>query len=118
MSDSVLKHSKYLVDRKEGWAGTGDWSLTPPDIVDRIRVAAEEWKHELAGVSKPWLCWNINDRWCVLQQRLLLEIGWTPVIGCDPRVESCSVLSGAVKIDFNRRFDLPVMWPHFPLEFA
>jgi hypothetical protein len=118
MDDITLRQSKHLVDKKEGWEGTGDWSFVSPEMLERIREAAAQWKGQLEGVGKPWLCWNINDRWCTLQQKLLLEIGWTPVVGCDPRVAACTVIPGAVGIDFNHSFNLPVMWPHFPLEFA
>ena len=117
MTELGLKHSQFLVDRKEGWAGTGDWSLFSLPL-DTVYSAAARWKEQLGDVEKPWLCWNINDRWCVLQQKMLLEVGWTPVIGSDPRVNSCTVLPGAVRIDFNEQFGFPIMWPHFPLEFT
>jgi hypothetical protein len=112
-----LTVSRHLVDRTEGMDGTGDWAeFRQP--VERIYEAAAEWKRQLRGVEKPWLCWNINNRWCALQQRMILSVGWTPVVGFDPRLVSPSIVSGAIQIDFNHRFQFPVMWPHFPLEFA
>ena len=85
-----------------------------------IYAAAESWKGAVAGIEKPWLCWNINDEWCTLQQKLIQSVGWTPVIGWDP---SCNpgkrtVLEKSVEIDFNKQFGFPSLWPHFPLEFA
>ncbi|MDP9051306.1 MAG: hypothetical protein M3O31_11400 [Acidobacteriota bacterium] len=97
--------------------GKGNWSGF--DIpMDKVREAAAEWRLALAGVTRPWLCWNVSDRWCKLQQRLIQEVGWTPVIGFDPRSGPPTVLPGSILIDFNSHFGLGVMWPHFPLEFA
>jgi hypothetical protein len=39
-------------------------------------------------------------------------------VGFDPRVGPPPVEPGAILIDFNEGFGFPVMWPHFPLEFA
>lgn len=98
--------------------GKGNWEgFTIP--LDGIYEAAAEWKRALIGVERPWLCWNVSDRWCKLQQSLIQEVGWTPIIGFDPRCGAPkTVLPGSIVIDFNAHFDLPVMWPHFPLEFA
>ena len=121
--------------------GKGNWAgFNIP--LDKVYEAAAEWRQTLAGVARPWLCWNVSDRWCKLQQRLILEVGWTPVIGFDPRSGPPTVLPGSVLIDFNSHFGfdprsgpptvlpgsilidfnshfgLGVMWPHFPLEFA
>jgi len=97
--------------------GKGNWSGFDVPM-DKVREAAAEWKLALAGVARPWLCWNVSDRWCKLQQRLIQEVGWTPVIGFDPRSGPPTVLPGSMLIDFNRHFGFGVMWPHFPLEFA
>jgi hypothetical protein len=98
--------------------GKGNWSGFPVPL-DNVYEAAAEWSQALAGVQRPWLCWNVSDRWCTLQQRLIQEIGWTPVIGFDPRCgPPKTVLPGSIVIDFNAKFGFPVMWPHFPLEFA
>ena len=98
--------------------GKGNWAGF--DIpLSKINAAAEEWSQALTGVKRPWLCWHVSDRWCKLQQALIHEVGWTPVIGFDPRCGPPStVLPGSIVIDFNARFGLEVMWPHFPMEFA
>jgi len=98
--------------------GKGNWEEFPLPL-DAIYGAAAEWRQALAGVERPWLCWNVSDRWCTLQQRLIQEIGWTPVIGFDPRCgPPQTVLPGSIVIDFNARFSFEVMFPHFPMEFA
>jgi hypothetical protein len=97
--------------------GTGDWlNFNLP--FDWISEIAAEWNRKLVDIQKPWLCWHVSPRWSILQQRLVQSVGWTPVIGFDPRVGSPPVLPGSILIDFNESFKLPVMWPHFPLEFA
>jgi hypothetical protein len=106
--------AEFPIDPKNG---TGSW-LDFNIPLERIFQAAAEWKQRVDGIKKPWLCWNVSPRWCVLQQRLVQTAGWTPVIGYDPRIGPPPVLPGSVLIDFNASFQLPVMWPHFPLEFA
>jgi hypothetical protein len=103
-----------MVDPK---SGTGDWNgfSTP---LEQVFEAAESWKQKLAGIDKPWLCWNVSHRWSGLQQRLVRHVGWTPVVGFDPRVGLPPLIPEAVPIDFNEAFRFPVMWPVFPLEFA
>jgi hypothetical protein len=97
--------------------GKGNWEEF--DIpLETIFQAAEQWRAALAGVSRPWLCWNVSDRWCMLQQRLIQVVGWTPVLGFDPRSGPPTALPGSILINFNEHFGLPVMWPHFPMEFA
>ena len=98
-------------------SGTGDWSVFDMPL-ERVFEAAADWKLRLAGVQKPWLCWNVSHRWSQLQQRLVQHLGWTPVVGFDPRVGAPPLVPGAVAIDFNEAFRFPVMWPMFPLEFA
>ena len=71
----------------------------------------------LDGVELPWLCWNVDPDWCLVQQKLVREVGWTPVVGFDPRVGPPALIDGAICIDFNQPFGLPTMWLHFPLEF-
>lgn len=104
------------LDRSQ--TGKGNWASFPISL-DQIHVAAEEWREALRGVECPWLCWNVSDRWCALQQALIQHVGWTPVIGFDPRCgPPKTVLPGSIVIDFNSHFGLDIMWPHFPLEFA
>jgi len=105
--------------RGAGKVGTGDWEGFDGNL-DRIWRAAEHWSAEVKGADRLWLCWSLNDRWCKLQQRLVLEAGYTPVVGWDPAhgARRPSILPGAVAIDFNRGLGYPVLWPHVPLEFA
>ncbi|HLY17775.1 MAG TPA: hypothetical protein VKR61_11160 [Bryobacteraceae bacterium] len=98
-------------------SGTGDWNGFGIPL-ERVFEAAEDWKQKLAGVEKPWLCWNVSQRWSTLQQKLVRHAGWTPVVGCDPRAGLPPLIPQAVAIDFNAAFGFPVMWPLFPLEFA
>lgn len=97
--------------------GKGNWENFDLPL-ERIYKPASDWRQALSGVARPWLCWNVSDRWCNLQQRLIQEVGWTPVIGFDPRCGPPTPLPGSIVIDFNARFGFEVMWPHFPLEFA
>jgi hypothetical protein len=97
--------------------GKGNWARFDLPM-EKVYEAATEWRQALDGVTRPWLCWNVSDRWCRLQQRLIQEVGWTPVIGFDPRCGPPTLLPGSIMIDFNSHFGFEVMWPHFPLEFA
>ena len=82
-----------------------------------IERAARSWRDQLAGVSRPWLCWCIDPQWCLVQQQLVQKIGWTPVVGTDGTHQPV-VVDGAIFVDFNRELQLPGMWMHFVLEFA
>jgi hypothetical protein len=97
--------------------GHGNWQHYTLPLED-IYAAAAEWREALKGIEKPWLCWNVSSRWCLLQQRLVQEVGWTPVVGYDPRSGPPPIVPGGVLIDFNRTFHFPVMFFMFPLEFA
>jgi hypothetical protein len=98
-------------------AGHGNWE-TFPYPVETLYKAAEEWAKPLQGVEKPWLCWSVNPRWNMVQQRLVQHAGWTPVVGWDPRTPQPPLVEGAIPIDFNKQFQFPVMFFMFPLEFA
>lgn len=104
---------RHAIDPKNG---TGDWQNFQIPL-GKIFEAAAEWKKLVAGVEKPWLCWNVSPRWSQLQQRLVRHVGWTPVLGFDPQVGQPPVLPGSVLIDFNAHFGLPLMSLYFPLEF-
>ncbi len=104
--------------RKEGRIGTGDWSRFPADRFGDIEQAATEWKRQLTGIARPWLCWCIEPEWCYVQQQLVAAVGWTPVVGTDGRHPSPPLIPGAVFVDFNAQLQLPGMWMHFPLEFV
>jgi hypothetical protein len=97
--------------------GTGNWNTFSLPI-EQVFDAAKEWKLALVDIERPWLCWNVSHRWSLLQQKLIRNVGWTPVVGFDPRVGPPPLIPEAILIDFNARFQFPVMWPHFPLEFA
>lgn len=102
-------------------AGQGNWGAFRAAGLELSRITdiAESWADPLAGVERPWLCWNVDPDWCLVQQKLVAAVGWTPVIGFDPRVgPPASVLPGSVVVDFNAGIGLPVLYPHFPLEFA
>lgn len=102
-------------------AGTGDWRAFKKIPMEKIHESAASWKRQLSGVTKPWLCWNLDNRWCLLQQKLILETGWTPVVGWDPNCglgRPEKLAPGAIAIDFNELLDLPVMFSHFPIEFV
>lgn len=94
----------------------GDWEHWSGPLTD-IFAAAEDWRQQMRGIEKPWLCWNVSDRWCVLQQRLVLEAGWTPVVGFDPRSGPPRIVNGAHLVDFNRTLNAPLMYLMFPLDF-
>ena len=93
----------------------GDWEHWSGPVEDLYRAAAD-WKEQLAGIEKPWLCWNVSARWCVLQQRLVQDAGWTPVVGYDPRSGAPPVIDGAHLIDFNRTLHAQLMFFMFPLD--
>ncbi len=105
------------VDQTPYRIGVGNWSAFHLDL-GVIYSAAERWRSMLQGVARPWLCWNVDPEWCLVQQRLVSAFGWTPVIGGDPRAPKPVLLSNAILIDFNANFQLPTIYMHFPLEFA
>ena len=100
--------------------GNGNWEYFDRSGVslDMIFEAAADWAAAAKGIERPWLCWNVDPDWNVVQQRLVRSAGWTPLVGFDPRVGPPPVEDGAVLIDFNARLKLPVMWMHFPMEFV
>ncbi|MGR8981776.1 MAG: hypothetical protein ACU84H_17030 [Gammaproteobacteria bacterium] len=101
-------------------AGTGDWAAFNASeySLDDVYRAAEQWREKLDGVEEGWLCWSVDPDWNRIQQRLVLSVGWTPVVGFDPRTPRPQAEPGAVIIDFNNAFNFQTMWFHFPLEFA
>ena len=98
-------------------AGTGDWKYFNIPLKQVFEIAAG-WKAIFNGLEKPWLCWNVNPRWSVLQQKLVLAVGWTPIVGFDPRVGPPPIVDGSILVDFNEKLQFPVLWLHFPLEFV
>ena len=102
-----------------GRSGTGNWESFDRSM-DQVRHAAESWRRAVAGCAKPWLCWNLSDSWCLVQQKLIRSVGWTPVVGWDPSngVGCPPLIPEAIPIDFNAELKLPALWVHVPLEFA
>ncbi|MBW2108097.1 MAG: hypothetical protein JRI36_05450 [Deltaproteobacteria bacterium] len=113
----AICRGRYGIIRAEGDQGTGNWKAWKKGM-DLIFEAAHDWKQSLNGVDYPWLCWNIDDEWCKLQQKLVALTGWVPVVGKDTNIEKPTILPGSVFVDFNKYFQLPVMQMQFPLEFA
>jgi len=105
------------VDQGRFRIGVGNWGAFNLEM-DAIRSAAERWSGALRGVDRPWLCWNVDPDWCIVQQRLVSAVGWTPVIGTDLRASRPVLLKNSVFLDFNADFKIPNMYMHFPLEFA
>lgn len=80
--------------------------------------AASRWKKIIDGVDLPWLVWSMDEDWCYVQQKLVEQVGWTPIVGFDPRKGVPRKLTKtAVLIDFNEHLKLPVMWMHVPIDF-
>ena len=101
-------------------AGSGNWEAfhASPYSIHDVLIAAKSWATALQGRDKLWLCWNVDPAWCVVQQALVLSVGWTPVVGFDPRCGPAPLLPGAVGLDFNAPFGFRTLWPHFVIEFA
>ncbi|MGE4559134.1 MAG: hypothetical protein AB7E77_02950 [Desulfobulbus sp.] len=115
----MAEKKAWDIVRSSGMAGTGNWEKFDLPL-GLIVNAAQTWRQKVEGVEKPWLCWNMNDAWCLLQQRLIREVGWTPVVGWDPNCGKSvpPLVPGAIAIDFNEGLNLQALWPHVPLEFA
>jgi hypothetical protein len=107
------------VGKTSGRNGTGHWRFWDRPLEEMYKAAAG-WAGALKGIDRPWLCWNMNDRWCLLQQKLISEVGWTPVVGWDPNcgTRPRELVPGAIAIDFNADLRLQVLYQHVPLEFA
>ena len=109
--------STWSVARKEGRCGTGNWEAFDKGF-DSIAISVRAWKQHLTGIKKGWLCWHLDDQWCKVQQRLILNAGWTPIVGGDSSCGNKTILEGSVYLNFNEQLKLPCMWMHFPLEFV
>jgi len=89
--------------------------------MEAVQRASEQWRAAVGNADRLWLCWNVNSRWCLLQQKLVTEAGWVPVVGWDPNCGEGpppAVLPNAIAIDFNALLGLPALFMHVPLEFA
>jgi len=100
--------------------GQGDWAPFQYNVLtqERIFAAAQDWAAQLKGIEKPWLCWNMSPAWCLIQQKLVKHVGWTPIVGMDPKYETSQLVEGAIQVDFNAQLKLPQMYCVFPVEFA
>lgn len=116
-SNTPSVQNSFTEERRVFSVGTGDWRFFDLPM-ERVHEAAADWKEQLTGVEEPWLCWNVDPDWSLVQQRQVKSVGWTPVVGFDPRVGPPPLVKGAILIDFNKRLKFPTMWMHFPLEFA
>jgi hypothetical protein len=116
VAESVREPWKAFVDSP---SGTGNWHAFKLPW-EQVMAAADEWKRLVSGHRKLWLCWNVNDSWCLLQQKLVLEVGWTPVVGWDPMcgVGKPPLAPGALAVDFNDSLGIPSLFMHVPLELA
>jgi hypothetical protein len=108
-------------ERAQFLFGRGAWGafkLVGADI-STIKTAAKGWAAGMSGIKRPWLVWNAHHDWCYLQQQLVESVGWTPVVGFDPRVGAPQRLTqSAVLLDFNADLRLTFMHPVFVLEFV
>jgi hypothetical protein len=114
--DGMFTNRERLLNR----LGNANWrAFQALDFgLERILSAAVVWKDHLEGIEYPWLVWSIDDDWCYLQQQLVRLVGWTPVVGYDPRSGvPAKLVPGAVLIDFNADLKLPILWMHFPIDF-
>ncbi len=116
-----MDYDSLKPEKKKQWyaMGQGNWGAVK-DLnfdVKEILDASMTWKLHTAGIEKGWLVWNVLDDWCYAQQQLVESVGWIPIVGFDPRVGPPKKLTkGAIVIDFNKALNLPVLYPHFPVE--
>ncbi|RVT90234.1 hypothetical protein [Sphingomonas crocodyli] len=115
-----IAHAPMTLEDFRFSLGNGNWEYFARTGVslDDIYASTADWAAALEGVDRPWLCWNVNPDWNLVQQRMVKSVGWTPVVGFDPRVGPPPVEPGSILIDFNARLKLPTMWMPFPMEFV
>ena len=98
-------------------AGKGGWhAISTEEFAAARTLAAGPWREALEGVEYPWLCWNVADEWCLVQQRVVQSAGWTPVVGFDPRAGAPPLIKGAILVDFNAGLDFPILQMTIPME--
>ena len=99
--------------------GKGSWHAISADEAAMVQeLAAGEWAKALEGVEYPWLCWNVAEEWCLVQQRMVRSAGWTPVVGFDPRAGAPPLVDGAMLLDFNAGLEFPVLQMTIPMEWV
>jgi hypothetical protein len=108
----------FQAERTVGRVGSGNWDAFPAERLPEVRRAAERWAEKLKDIEKPWLCWCVSNQWCVLQQRLVQYVGWTPVVGHDTNIENPVVLPGSIYVNFNEGLNLPRLLNLFVLEWV
>lgn len=125
VADTASKDPAYSDDPESPYgvsvrAGSGNWEafIRSGFTINDVLRATEDWKLALAGVERPWLCWNVDSDWSLVQQRLVESVGWTPVVGFDPRVGAPQLSSKAVLVNFNQRLGFKMMKPHFVLDYV
>ncbi|WP_019594982.1 hypothetical protein [Thioalkalivibrio sp. ALM2T] len=101
------------------YVGKGSWHWISAEQAEQAQaLASGKWADALTGIDLPWLCWNVQSDWCLVQQRMVASAGWTPIVGFDPRIGPPPLIEGARLVDFNEGLDLPAMSMMFPIEFA
>lgn len=86
--------------------------------VERLLKLAENWKKELDGIEYPWLVWSVDDDWSYIQQKLVSSVGWTPIVGYNPRTGiPKKLIKESILLDFNKNLNLPILYMHFPIDF-
>lgn len=107
----------HIIQKESGRMGTGNWDAFPFELLNTVYDVAKKWGEKLKNIEKPWLCWGVQDDICQIQQKLVMEMGWTPVVGHDTNIVP-TVLDGSFYIDFNEGFNFDHMRMYFPLEFV
>ena len=106
-------------ERRALSAGRASWhAITRDELETTLQLASGPWSEAVGKIEFPWLCWHVNDAWSLVQQRMVLSAGWTPVVGNDPRAGTPPLVDGAVYVDFNDGLDFPALSMLFPLEFV
>jgi hypothetical protein len=114
-----LKHRPELTQANSlQRTGQGDWAPIADGVfpLEAFHEAARGWAKTLEGIEKPWLCWNMSPTWCLIQQKLVKHVGWTPVVGLDPKYDAPQLVPGAIQVDFNATLKLPQMYCHVPID--
>lgn len=107
--------------KRKTWAlGNGMWPTfwSLGGTLDDIYHSAEDWCSQLNGIKTGWLIWNAHPQWCYAQQKIVRDLGWTPIVGGDPRLQKPPLIDESRWIDFNRVLRIPYMGPMFPVEFV
>ncbi|HET9146514.1 MAG TPA: hypothetical protein VFN77_00555, partial [Acetobacteraceae bacterium] len=53
--------------------GQGNWRAFRALGISLQEVVqiAEGWKAVFSGITRPWLCWNVDDDWSLVQQKII-----------------------------------------------